>query len=272
MIERIELVNIGEEVLVLSLRDDGSGYSVEDVKGLDPVRANLITSDLATVDGVQDQASSLDPRNIILTIGMENTVENTVKELRHQLYGFFMPKSPITIRFVDDDDTIVQITGRIETFVAPLFAKEPTATITVLCFDPAFYSPASYTMPAYTTSGIDETNIPYGGTLESGFKFKIELDRPVSELTIYQKDSSGFIRSMEIVYPFQTNDILDVSTVPNEKAITVTRDGIRNSILYSLASGHAWGALQQGGNTIRVSVTGEPIQYTITYYEKFGGL
>ena len=272
MLERIELVNAANKTLALYLRDDGSGYSLEDIQGLDPVRANIVTSDIATIDGVQYQDSSTDARNIVITVGMENTEENTVKELRHGLYSFFMPKTPLTIRFIDDDGSLVQATGRMETFQAPLFAKNPHGIASVLCFDPAFYTPNPVTKTFQSTAGVVESPVDYRGTLESGFKFEMRMTRPVQEVSIYQTDASGFMRSMEIVFPFQTGDILEVSTVPNEKGVYLTRGAIRSSILYSLASGHAWGSLQPGGNTIRAVVAGLAIQYTMSWYEKFGGL
>lgn len=272
MLERIELVNAANKTLALYLRDDGSGYSLEDIQGLDPVRANLVTSDIATVDGVQFQAASTDARNIIITVGMENTESTTVKKLRHELYAFFMPKTALTIRFIEDDGSLVQITGRMETFAAPLFAKNPHGVASIVCFDPAFYTPNQVKATFQTTAGVVETPVNYEGSLESGFLFEMRLTRPVQEVSIYQTDASGFIRSMEIVYPFQTGDTLQVSTVPNEKGVYLIRGGIRTSILYALASGHSWGALQPGGNTIRVAVTGLAIQYTLKWYEKFGGL
>ncbi len=258
--------------LTLPLWETTSGYTIENIEGLDPVKATIVTSDVATIDGTEYQASSTDQRNIVITIGLSATARQSVKQLRQALYGYFTPKMPITLSFTDDDGSLVSIYGRVESMISPIFAKEPTATISILCFDPYFYNPQQQSLTGAASTSLDEKVLDYVGTAPTGFVFNMQINRSLNSFTIYQTEESGQIRYMEVIHPFVLGDEVTVSTIPGSKFLRLSKAGLWSSILYAQGPGFTWGEFQPGQNKIRVAVEGANIPYTITYTEKFGGL
>ena len=89
----------GQE-LNLPLNDVSAGIVVKEIEGLDPVKANLASSTFANLDGEQKQSSRRVTRNIILHFELKpDYAHGSAKDIRDQLYKFFMPKSEITLSF-----------------------------------------------------------------------------------------------------------------------------------------------------------------------------
>src|SRR5690242_8791578 len=126
MIVQVEATNSRGSVLELPIDDVLNGLVMQEIEGLDPVKATIVTSSFAQQDGVQYQSSRRDQRDIKLSIGLEpDYTVSTVRGLRSQLYRHFMPKSEVQLRFIDDDGLAVLISGRVETCEAPPFVEEP---------------------------------------------------------------------------------------------------------------------------------------------------
>ncbi len=183
MLIRVEAYNSQGTVLNLPLGDVSSGIFVKEIEGLDPVKANLASSSFANKDGEQYHAARREARNLKFKLNLRtDNASATVQSLRSYLYSFFMPKSEVLFRFHMTDGFYVDILGRVETCEAPLFVKEPAVDISILCFDPDFYSPTPVIVNASTSNaGYVEILIPYAGTVESGYKFTLNANRSVSE-------------------------------------------------------------------------------------------
>lgn len=272
MLSSVEIRNAKNQSLDLSLWDPETGYPVKDIQGLDPVKAVIVTSSFATMDGVQYQTSRREARNIIFKLGMEpDYVASSVRQLRNGLYTFFMPKSQVAFRFVDESGEALSIEGRVESCDAPLFTQEPEATISIVCVNPDFYQATPYLIEAETVSNGDSLGFTYAGSVNTGFDFQMNIDRSIEGLMLYSSDNV-VVQNMEINYDFLAGDILKVCTIPNQKKVMLTRDGLEESILYALTPQSPWATIEPGNNQIRVYVEGDPIPYTITYTAKFGGL
>lgn len=261
-------------LLSLPLDDISEGVSVQDIKGLDPVPANIVSSSFARLDGEQFQSARREKRNPIFQLGLEPDYTNqTVSQIRNRLYHFFLPKKNANMRFFTDDfPTGVDISGRVETFDCPLFVKEPVATISLLCFDPDFYEPVQITVGGTTIDGTTMGNIDYAGTVDTGILFNMVLDRSVSTFTIYHQPEGESIQTMQVTGNFLSGDEIEISTVPGNKYATIKRGGVLSSILYSVSPYATWTRLQPGNNALRVATEGASIPYTIKYTNKHGGL
>lgn len=102
MITMIEARNVQGSLLGLGVDDISDGYILEDVDGLHPVKATIVSSSFANLDKQEYQSARRESRDITITIGLEpDYVTNTVSELRKRLYAYFMPKSPVKLRLVD---------------------------------------------------------------------------------------------------------------------------------------------------------------------------
>lgn len=260
-------------MLSLSLEDPISGIIVQEIDGLDPVNATIVFSSIATIPGSQYQSSQRENRNIILKLGLEpNYITASVRDLRKQLQGIFMPKSEISFRFYLDDGSPVDISGRVESFEAPLFTPEPNATISVICFDPDFKAIAPVVITGNTVSTSTETSVVYDGDIETGLTFVLSVNRSLSEFTIYNRLPDNTVRTLDFQAPLVAGDILTISTIPGSKSVILTRSGMTNSLLYAMTPQSNWIQFFKGLNKVRVYATGAAIPYEITYTTRYGGL
>lgn len=273
MLYKVEVRNAQGALLSLPLDDVSSGLVVQDIQGLDPVKATIVSSNFAQLDGTQYHSSRREARNIIMVLGLEpDYVMASVRDLRNSLYSFFMPKSEIFLRFYMDEGLTVNIMGRVETFEAPLFAKEPKAFISILCFDPDFLDLDPVELTGSSTSTTDETTITYDGSVETGLVFVLNVNRTLGAFTFYFKPPDGTLRSMDFAASLVTGDVLTINTVSGAKGATLTRAGTNSSLLYAVSPQSNWHELQNGDNKIRIYATGAAVPYTLTYTARYGGL
>lgn len=274
MLETIEVRTTAGALLTLPLEDIEAGYLVLDVQGLDPVRAVVVSSSFAKMDGEQFQSSRRESRNLKLKIALEPdfVLGNTIRELRTGLYSFFMPKSEVSLRLILSDGLEVDIKGRVETFECPLFVKEPEADISIICFDPDFIDLDPVVVTGNTVNDTTETLIDYVGNVETGVELVLNVNRSLSEFTVYHRPADGTVRTLDFEAALVAGDILKISTVAGNKFITRTRAGTTTSLLYGMSPQSNWVELQEGENYIRVYALGAAIPYTITYTTRYGGL
>jgi hypothetical protein len=153
MLTRVEVRTRRGTLLNLPLDDVENGLVINEIQGLDPVKATLVSSSFANQDGEQFHSSKREKRNIKLKMGLEpDYVLTTVKALRNRLYDFLMPQSEVTLRFYDDDGSYADIVGTVESNDAPVFTKDPGADISIVCFNPDFFDPNPVTESGMSTS------------------------------------------------------------------------------------------------------------------------
>lgn len=273
MLEKVEVRSDLGGLLTLSLQDISNGLVVEDIDGLDPVRAVIVSSSFAQMDGEQYQASRREKRNMVIKLKYEPIPGvHTVKGLRNELYKFFMPKSNVSLRFYMVGAPPVDISGRVEDFDSPLFAREPKATITVLAHDPDFVELTPIVVAGSTTDLSTEFLIDYEGTVETGIKFQLNVNRTLDEFVIHHRPAAGSNRMLQFSAPLLAADVLDISTVPGSKSARLTRAGSTSSLLYGISPQSNWIELFPGENYLRVFAEGAAVPFTIEYTNKYGGL
>ena len=273
MLTLVEVRTSHGDLLGMPLGDVSNGFSVEEIEGLDPVKATLVSSSFAKMDGEQYQSSRRETRNIKLKLGLEpDYLTNSVRDLRKRLYLFFMPKSLVNLKFYMSSGLIVDIVGRVESFETPLFAKEPAVDISIVCFDPDFISPTLGSLSGMSTATMTETLIQYDGTVESGISMVMPVNRTLSALTIYHRPSDGTLRLLDFSAPLVAGDSLKINTVAGNKSVTRTRTGTLSSVLYGVSPQSSWIELLPGDNYIRVYAVGAEIPFTIEYKNRYGGL
>lgn len=260
-------------MLSLYLLDASSGYAVRDVEGLDPVDASLTTSTVAQVDGAQPQNASRGTRNITIKLGLEpDFVTSTVDSLRSALYDWFMSKTIVAMTFYKDSVIFATSTGQVESMQNSMFSDDPEVDISIINYDPDFYAPASVTLDGNTTDATDTNTISYPGTSEAGVIFVLNINRTMTDFTVYNTTPDNTIQSTIISGSFLAGDIVTINSVPGSKAVTLTRASIDSSILYWRGTSSSWVTLTKGDNLFRVLSSGAAIPYTVTYTPKYGGL
>ena len=91
MLSQVNVTSAQGEILQLVLADVSDGFVLEDIGGLGPVKATLVSTGFANQDGVQPQSAKREQRDLSFKIGLEPyDTSMTVQQLRQQLYDFFM--------------------------------------------------------------------------------------------------------------------------------------------------------------------------------------
>jgi hypothetical protein len=269
----VEVHTAQGDVLALPLSDVSTGYVVEDIAGLDPVKATLVSSPFASIDGVQFQSSRLDARNIVLKLGLKpHYAATTMTALKQRLYSFFMTKSLIKFVFYEDGVPFVEIMGRVETCDIPKFVKDPEATISVMCFEPDFIAVNLVELDGFTTSGTLTQPFSYEGSVPTGFVFKLRANRALSDFTIYTQPATNDLFTLGFSAPLLNGDVVEISTIPGNKYASLIRSGVRNPIVFGVAPTANWMSLQPGVNNVRVFTSGAAIPWSIEYLPRYGGL
>lgn len=191
MLTKLEVQNVQSNVLPLTLEDASNGYLVRDIQGLDPVKATITSSQMAQVDGAQPQASRRETRNITMKIGLQpnNTLNHDVASLRTNLYNFLISKALVNLSFYTDGSLYATTTGIVESCTNNMFSADPEVDVSIICYDPDFYAPASVVIsegppPPSTTifdggtwdTVYDESITVDGGTWNSAYNNNLNVD------------------------------------------------------------------------------------------------
>lgn len=273
MLKLLEVRTVRGLLLSLPLDDQSEGFLIKDIDGLDPVDATLVYSSMANEDDEQEQSAKRVKRNIVLKLGYQpDYVNDTVKKLRDRLYLFFMPKEQVFLRFHSDDMPVVEIQGRVEKMDAPLFAKDPQATISIVCAKSSFVGMDTLMINGVTSSTSTELEKTYDGSIETGGLFEIRPDRAMDGFTIYNRLPNDSVQSQEFKFPLLAGDILAISSVNLNKYARLTRAGTTPSVLYGISPYSQWFNLYPGVNRIRVGASGPGVPWTFQFANKYGGL
>jgi hypothetical protein len=278
VLARVEIQTTRGTQLNLPLVDPQNGFVIADIDGLNPVKAILVSSTFAGVDGEKPHPSGFrrDKRNIKLKLDFDpDYLTTTVEGLRQQLYAVLMPKSEVNLRFVSDTGVYVDIWCVVESFDDPIFSKDPDANISLIAYEPDFVNPNQVSLTGNTVSDATTTDISYLGTVDTGIDLTIAINRAVSAFSIYNTQPSGKTEQLDFasVTAFSAGDSLRISTVSGAKGAWLTRAGVVTSLLYGISMQSPWLVLDGPGiNKFRVFATGAAIPYTLKYFTRYGGL
>lgn len=273
MLTKIDVSTAQGDLLTLELDDVSSGLIVQEVEGLDPVKATLVSSDFAGSDGAQYQSGRRETRNIKIRLGLDpDPIHDTVRGLRKRLYGYFSPKSEVTLGFYMNDGLHVNIVGRVESFESALFTQEPVVDISIICYDPDFYDPVVKHLSGSSTSSTVATLVQYDGEAETGIVFTLNVNRTLNDFTIYHTAPDGELHQLDFSGSLVSGDVLTISTVAGDKGATLIHAGTSSSVLYAISPQSKWIEMAPGDNHIAVYAVGAGVPYTIDYVTKYGGL
>lgn len=273
MLTSVEVRNNAGELLTLSMETVTNGLYIEEIDGLGPVKATIAKSSSATRHGTQYQSSKREDRNIVITLGLEPDYSTEdVRALRARVYNFFMTDTPVHLRFIDSEPQSVDISGRVESCEPAIFSKEPQVVISILCFEPDFVNITPIVHSGESVNDSDEELIVYSGTVDAGVVFTINIDRTITEITIYHRGPDDQIKTLELSAPLANGDIVTISTMVGDKYIRRNRLGTVTSLLYGRSSQSDWTTLKKGNNHIRVYITGAAVEYEMAYTPRYGGL
>jgi len=272
MLSKVEVRPQQGNLLTLLLSNPDNGFIVRGIEGLGPVKAELVSTSYARMDGAQPMSARRGERDILITLGIDPRWGiQTVEELRRALYRFFMPKMYVDLTFFTDTLNVV-INGQIESMDPVLFTEDPEVTISIRCYDPDFIDPTVRTEDGWTGTDADYVTIDYQGSVDTGFVFQIVLADVMSQFTVEQRINGSVVETMEFVGGLFGGNIVDVSTVPGNKFVHVTDAGYRKSALFMMSPYSPWLTLKPGTNEIRIQSDAELQPWSMTWTDRHGGL
>lgn len=282
MLTEVKAYSSWRSAPTLPLSDGGGAETdliqVRNIDGLDPVKASVNTSPYGSVDGSSFVGSSVQDRNIVLTLGLNPDWDTwTYETLRKLLYQYFMPKLAVRLVFYSDELPPVEILGVVEDVHMNTFSKDPEMIVSIICPDPYFTAvdPTVVTGLTVHTGGIP-TIVDYQGTQETGMVVKVSStgDTPPTDIGIQIGDPR--LTYFAVAASVGSTTYFEMSSLPMRKY--VRNVGIGTGVITNLLSqihiqeGSLWPTFQPGENEFSVITDLGIHDWELTYYERFGGL
>lgn len=280
MITRMEVISAQPGVPDLPLGDfmpNDQAIQIRNIEGLGPVKADITTTGYATGRGEISTGSSMLKRNIVLTFGLTpNWVDQTITSLRHLLYAYFMPEIPVHLRFYLDELPSVYIDGIVESLEPNIFSQDPEIQISILCLKPDFIDVDETVLSGPIVSGTPEATINYIGTISTGFKVQITtpLDPYSGDFTIRNTVRGKNHDFVMLAADVNIHDLIELETTRTQRYLrnVSVSDGSFITLLGKIGPDSEWPELLPGTNVISIITDAVGLNYTLRYFNRFGGL
>ena len=138
MIKSVTITNhLGESIKMELGFPEKSGFLIQSITGLGPVKADINSTKFATSDGAIFNSARLDSRNIVMILRLlENS---TIEDTRQKTYKYFPIKNRIRFR-IETDNRTCETYGYVESNDPIIFSSQVSTQISIICPDPYFYS------------------------------------------------------------------------------------------------------------------------------------
>lgn len=266
--------------LVFGVDEDEDPIHIRGIDGIGPVKANVTTSPYGSLDGEFYTGSSVGKRNIVMTIGFNpDWVEHTVSSLRDKVYGYFMTKQPVNLRFFRDDGPPVEIDGFVESCEPNIFSQDPEVQISVICPLPDFVAVSQSQVAGTASENPDSVDFTLIGSLPTSVLLEVVAEDPDSTtydglIDLELKTLKPGAKHFKVTGTAGPEIITRIDSKRGGKKAEVDFGPEQTNILNSMTADSVWPALEPGTNKVRVVLDAgaTPKSWTMTYYERFGGL
>lgn len=302
MIHRVTAINVKNEILEMNLTDPWtSGINVKNVTGISPVGAEIYSTPFGVIDGGIFAGARIPSREIVLTLGMMPVP--LIEDSRMILYNFFRIKDPMTLMFLTDSRYIL-INGYVKDNDVDIFSDNETATVTVECVDPWFYSPnyraegfngvqqmfefpfsnESLSDPLITFGDITVDTrkyIRYEGDVSVGFKMTISFrNTNFHNIYLYNMETRErmniYTDQIEVITgtPLNDGDEIVITTKSGNKRCYLIRNGIARNALSAVGKNSDWFKLTKGENVFAFASDygADNIEIDIVYQNAYYGI
>lgn len=274
---------------ILTLTQNESDFQVISIEGLNPPNAQINTSKIAGLDGSRFNSSTLNERNIVITIKLNGDVEKN----RINLYSFFRNKEWCKF-YYKNGIRDVYIEGYVETVEVDLFSKSEIMQISILCPNPYFKnmeeivddiskSLAAFEFPfainiddPVPMSTIDTTritNVFNNSESETGVIIEIDLLNDANKIQI-NNISTG--ETFTLRHNFLENDKIIIDTNKGNKAVSLIRNASKTNLFTSMVRGSTFFTLDIGDNFFSYLVddgtNDDAIHIVFKHYTIYGGV
>lgn len=246
---------------ILELTNNEENYQVVKIEGLDPPKANIITSEFANGDGSSFQSSKMGNREIVITVYINGEVQKN----RERLYKYFRSKEWCKIYYKNDTRN-VYIEGYVQAFDVSAFVKKQVAQISILCPNPYFKD--MQTIVQSISKIIKKFTFPFSIEIDEPIPFsELELEKVTPVINESESETGlivnvtfmGTVNKLEIRnvdtgerfiidYEFIKNDKLIIDCNRGSKKVILTRDAIKYNLIPYRRKGSVFFQLGVGEN------------------------
>ena len=274
---------------ILTLTQIESVYQIIGISGLNPPNAQINTSLTSGLDGSQFNSSSLNERNIVLTIKINGDVEKN----RINLYKFFRIKEWCKF-YYKNSTRDVYIEGYVESVDVDLFTNNEIMQISIICPNPyfknaeeiiddiskvlsAFEFPfAINTSQPIPFSNIDIskiTNVYNNSESETGVIIEIDVLGIVNTIQIRDTQTG---KTFTLNYNFIENDKIIIDTNKGNKSVKLIRNAQTINLFTSMKKGSTFFQLDIGDNLFSYladnGLSDEFVFVRFKHYTLYGGV
>ena len=245
---------------ILTLTQNEDNFQVLKITGLNPPKAQINTTKMATLDGKKFNSSTLNERNIVITVKLNGDVEKN----RIRLYSFFRPKEWCKFYYKNNSRNVF-IEAYTENVECDLFTNNEVMQISLLCPEPYFKDvqeiiddiskilskfefPFSIDEEGIEFSTLDTskiTNAHNSSEMDTGVIIDIDIYSHIEKLLI-KNTSTG--ETLTLNYLFQSNDKVTINTNKGHKSIKLVRNAETINIFSAIERSSAFFQLNIGDN------------------------
>lgn len=253
---------------------------IKGIDGLEPVKADIITSPAGALDGELYSGSSIGKRNIVIKMGLNpNWQDQTIESLRAELYKYFMPRLGTRLRLTSTHLPTCEIIGYVENMDPNIFSKDPEIQISIICPKPDFVAVnESVVNGAVVDSGVDTTLIDYPGSVPSGLTLDVKTNAvlPSFSGTLFIMMVRGTTDLFEAHADIDPTHLFRLNSIPGDKYVRTIRttfpEEITDNLLNQAGPTKDWPVLLPGENNFAVIASELGQTWELSYFARFGGL
>lgn len=268
--------------------NDGKKYVVLSASGLNPPSASIYTSKSPNRKGVKYNGSTLDERNIVITIKILGDVEVN----RNNLYSWIETEQYCKIHYKNGVKS-VYCEGHIQDCDIDFFTDNEVIYLAIICENPYWKDlqeiaaeissiTKQFTFPfAIDSAGVPFSTIKESNTTsvlnigaETGIRITIKCIGSVKNLAIF--DARDTTRVFRINMTLEENWTVVIDTESSPKTCKLYKpDGTVENILKSVGANPTWFTLKKGINAFGFRTddgTEENAEITIGYTHKYSGV
>lgn len=275
MIKSITVTNHLNESIKLELGfPERSGFLIQEISGLGPVKADINVSELSNIDGSIYNSARLPSRNIVFKLVLLESP--TIEDTRQKSYKYFPIKKRVRL-LIETTNRTAEIFGYVESNEPIIFSRQETTQISIVCPNPYFYSEGKqlisftgfekvFSFPFSNESLSDKLlimgnilknqiqTVLYEGDSEIGFNIEIHAVGTAKHVMFYNVNT---LENMKIDtdklialtgQPIIMGDSIFISTIKGDKSIQLLREGVYYNIINCLDRDATWMFLRKGDN------------------------
>lgn len=286
--------------------NDGVNYIVTNASGLTPPSASIFTAKSPNRKGLKYNGSTLDERNIVLTIKILGNIEAN----RNALYAWIDTEQYVKVRYRNGIKN-VYCEGYVQDCPIDLFTDNEVVSVAIICPNPYWLDlqeiavdissiTKQFTFPfAISFEGVEEIEVEnpdgskattymnkgvpfstvreenkttvYNGGNETGMKIQVECITDIVNLII--RDEQDATKTFIINTTLKAGWYVVIDTESSPKTCKAFKpDGKVENLLKYLYN-PTWFTLRKGTNTFSYSFTGEgEAELTISFTNKYLGI